>query len=84
MAGSASLLICSSSGRAPPTEGNGRKVRSVSLSGEDSVAFLLRRGKNPVVNSLLYLAGANLVIWVGLFLYLWRLDRRIVRREQSQ
>ncbi len=53
-------------------------------SEENDVAFLLRDGKNPVVNSLLYLAAANLVIWVGLFLYLWRLDRRIAQREQSR
>jgi len=29
------------------------------------------------VSSLGYLAAVNVVIWVGLFLYLWRLDRRI-------
>jgi CcmD family protein len=29
------------------------------------------------VNSLGYLAAVNVIIWVGLFLYLWRLDRRL-------
>jgi len=33
------------------------------------------------VNSLLFLAAVNVVIWVGLFFYLWRLDRRISARE---
>jgi CcmD family protein len=33
------------------------------------------------VGSLGYLAAVNVVIWVGLFLYLWRLDRRIAQRE---
>jgi CcmD family protein len=33
------------------------------------------------VNSLAYLAATNVVIWVGLFFYLWRLDRRISERE---
>jgi CcmD family protein len=36
------------------------------------------------VNSLAYLAAANLVIWVGLFFYLWRLDRRLSERERGQ
>jgi len=35
------------------------------------------------VNSLAYLAAANIVIWVGLFAYLWRLDRRISARERD-
>ncbi len=33
------------------------------------------------MSSLGYLAGVNVVIWVGLFLYLWRLDRRIAAAE---
>jgi CcmD family protein len=33
------------------------------------------------VNSLFFLAAVNVVIWVGLFFYLWRLDRRISTRE---
>jgi len=32
------------------------------------------------VSSLAYLAAVNLVIWVGLFFYLWRLDRRISQK----
>jgi len=31
-----------------------------------------------------YLAAVNVVIWVGLFLYLWRLDRRIAERENRR
>ncbi|MGH9316861.1 MAG: CcmD family protein [Thermoanaerobaculia bacterium] len=36
------------------------------------------------MSSLAYLAAANVVIWVGLFLYLWRLDRRISEAERRQ
>jgi CcmD family protein len=36
------------------------------------------------VNSLAFLAAVNLVIWTGLFLYLWRLDRRISERERER
>jgi CcmD family protein len=35
------------------------------------------------VNSLVYLAAANVVIWAGLFFYLWRLDRRLSEKERS-
>ena len=35
------------------------------------------------MSSLAYLAAVNVVIWVGLFLYLWRLDRRISERERE-
>ena len=35
------------------------------------------------VRSLGYLAAVNVVIWVGLFLYLWRLDRRISEAERK-
>ena len=35
------------------------------------------------MNSLAFLATVNVVIWVGLFFYLWRLDRRICRRERE-
>jgi CcmD family protein len=35
------------------------------------------------VNSLAFLAAVNLVIWIGLFAYLWRLDRRISDRERN-
>jgi CcmD family protein len=36
------------------------------------------------VNSLAYLAAVNVVIWVGLFFYLWRLDRRVTEKEQER
>jgi len=36
------------------------------------------------VNSLAFLAAVNVVIWAGLFLYLWRLDRRISERERNR
>jgi CcmD family protein len=35
------------------------------------------------VSSLAYLAIVNVVVWVGLFFYLWRLDRRISERERN-
>ncbi len=35
------------------------------------------------VSSLGYLAAVNVVIWIGLFGYLWRVDRRISERERS-
>ena len=35
------------------------------------------------MSSLGYLAAVNVVIWVGLFAYLWRLDRRISERERG-
>ena len=36
------------------------------------------------MSSLAYLAAVNVVVWVGLFLYLWRLDRRISERERTR
>jgi len=36
------------------------------------------------VNSLAFLAAVNVVIWVGLFFYLWRLDRRVTEREREK
>jgi CcmD family protein len=36
------------------------------------------------VSSLAYLAAVNVVVWVGFFLYLWRLDRRISERERNR
>jgi CcmD family protein len=35
------------------------------------------------VGSLGYLAAVNVVIWVGLFVYLWRLDRRVSEGERK-
>jgi CcmD family protein len=36
------------------------------------------------VSSLAYLAAVNVVIWVGLFFYLWRLDARLAERERGE
>ncbi len=36
------------------------------------------------MNSLGFLAAVNVVVWAGLFLYLWRLDRRISQRERPR
>jgi CcmD family protein len=36
------------------------------------------------VSSLAFLAVVNIVIWAGLFLYLWRLDRRLTERERNR
>jgi CcmD family protein len=36
------------------------------------------------VNSLAFLAAVNVVIWAGLFFYLWRLDRRISDKERER
>jgi CcmD family protein len=41
-------------------------------------------GDDRLVNSLVYLAAVNIVVWSGLFIYLWRLDRRIGEREGNQ
>lgn len=35
------------------------------------------------MSSLAFLATVNVVVWAGLFLYLWRLDRRITDREKG-
>jgi len=34
------------------------------------------------VSSLAFLAAVNIVIWAGIFFYLWRLDRRIAEQEE--
>ena len=36
------------------------------------------------MNSLAFLAAVNLVIWLGLFLFLWRLDRKISEKERNR
>ena len=36
------------------------------------------------MNSLAFLAAVNVVIWVGLFFYLWRLDRRVTEKERGK
>jgi CcmD family protein len=47
-------------------------------------AFAGRPGQTSSVDSLMFLAAVNVVVWAGLFLYLWRLDRRISERERKQ
>jgi CcmD family protein len=47
------------------------------------VDFLARKGNNPRV-SLVFLAAVNVIIWTGIFVYLWRLDRRISARERER
>jgi len=42
-----------------------------------------RRGRLDAMSSLGYLAAVNVVIWIGLFAYLWRLDRRVSEKERS-
>jgi CcmD family protein len=51
--------------------------------GGAAVDFLLRKGNNLRV-SLVFLAAVNVIIWIGLFAYLWRLDRRISAREKER
>jgi CcmD family protein len=36
------------------------------------------------VSSLAFLAAVNVIIWTGLFFYLWRLDQRIARKEKER
>ncbi|HEY3173677.1 MAG TPA: CcmD family protein [Thermoanaerobaculia bacterium] len=36
------------------------------------------------MSSLAYLAAVNIVVWVGLFFYVWRLDRRLTERERNR
>ncbi|HEY3170680.1 MAG TPA: CcmD family protein [Thermoanaerobaculia bacterium] len=36
------------------------------------------------MSSLAFLAVVNIVIWAGLFLYVWRLDRRLAERERNR
>jgi CcmD family protein len=36
------------------------------------------------MSSLAYLAAVNIVIWIGLFFYVWRLDRRLTERERNR
>lgn len=35
------------------------------------------------MGSLYYLAAVNVVIWAGLFIYLWRLDRRLSEKSRD-
>jgi CcmD family protein len=36
------------------------------------------------MSSLAFLAIVNIVIWAGLFFYVWRLDRRVAEREKGR
>lgn len=58
------------------------------MGAEDLSPAAVELPQNPLetesVSSLGYLAAVNLVIWVGLFLYLWRLDRRIDQMERRR
>jgi CcmD family protein len=36
------------------------------------------------MSSLAFLAIVNIVIWAGLFFYVWRLDRRLAEREKGR
>ncbi|HEX9303540.1 MAG TPA: CcmD family protein [Thermoanaerobaculia bacterium] len=36
------------------------------------------------MSSLAFLAAVNVVIWIGLFFYVWRLDRRLTERERNR
>ena len=48
-----------------------------------TVALDHERGETDDMTSLGYLAAVNVVIWIGLFAYLWRLDRRVSEKERS-
>jgi CcmD family protein len=52
---------------------------------QPALAFWGLQEKNYSVNSsLAFLASVNVVIWVGLFFYLWRIDRRIAEKERER
>ena len=42
------------------------------------------KGETAFVSSLGYLAAVNVVVWFGLFFYLWRLDRRIEQLDRRR
>jgi len=41
-------------------------------------------GETASVSSLGYLAAVNVVVWFGLFFFLWRLDRRIEQLDRRR
>lgn len=59
-------------------------MRFASLPGNRNLLFRVRKETIPAMSSLGYLAAVNVVIWVGLFFYLWRLDRRLAQREREE
>jgi CcmD family protein len=73
---------------AKPSRSRGRNVPQTdafaSQSGPINIDFLGFREKNRSVSSLAFLAVVNIVIWAGLFLYVWRLDRRLAERERNR
>jgi CcmD family protein len=36
------------------------------------------------MTALGYVAASNAVIWIGFFIYLWRLDARVSREERNR
>jgi CcmD family protein len=34
-------------------------------------------------NGTFWLAAVNLIIWTGLFFYMWRIENKIARRERN-
>src|SRR5713101_6302616 len=59
------------------------KDHGTSSDSRSGVDFWGLREKNQLVSSLAFLAAVNVVIWVGLFFYLWRIDRRIAEKERE-
>jgi CcmD family protein len=51
------------------------------LSSTTVVGSTRKAQSSEDMTSLGYLAAVNVVIWVGLFAYLWRLDRRLTEKE---
>jgi len=62
---------------------NGFRSVSWNIPGCNGCIGVAARERLGFVRSLGYLAAVNVVIWVGLFLYLWRLDRRISEAERK-
>jgi CcmD family protein len=58
-------------------------VYNIDLTPRRRVAFRFPEGNNAGVGSLGYLAAVNVVVWGGLFAYLWRLDRRLSEKERE-
>ena len=65
------------------------------IPGNVAVGFRGKRGRSRWVDfpepkgnnlrvSLVFLAAVNVIIWIGLFAYLRRLDRRISARERER
>jgi len=37
-----------------------------------------------MASGIVWVAAANVVVWTGLFLYVWRLDRRLRDKEKAR